>query len=90
MSTVEIKNEALPIVKAGLSIEKKRLEFNYKKMKLELQFFEKKFKMPTAKFLEQFNNGALGDDQKWFEWLFAYKSQQHIIQKLDLINEINL
>ena len=90
MHTIEIQHEALPIVKSGLNIEKKRLEYNNKKFTHQLKIFEKKNKMSTPHFVKKFNSGVLGDDEKWFDWLFVYKAQIHIKKKLNLINTIKL
>ena len=90
MHTIEIQHDAIPIVKSGLTIEKKRLEYNNNKFSRQLKIFEKKYKMQTPQFINKFNNGSLGDDEKWFDWLFAYKAQLHIKKKLDLINAIKI
>lgn len=33
--------------------------------------FEKKYKLTSAKFVEQFDSGALGDEQDYFDWYAA-------------------
>jgi hypothetical protein len=90
MRTLEIQNEAIPILKSSLSFEKKLLEYNYKKFSRQLKSFEKKFDMTTNQFIKAFNDGSLGDDENWFDWLFASKSQSHIKNKLDIINTIEV
>jgi hypothetical protein len=35
--------------------------------------FEKKYKMTSDKFLEQFDAGKLGDDQEFFDWYAAVR-----------------
>ncbi len=90
MRTLEIQNEAIPILKSGLSFEKKLLKYNYKKFAHQLKSFEKKFDMSTDDFLKAFNSGALGDEKNWFDWLFAFKAQSHVKNKLDIINTIEV
>ena len=90
MHTIEIQNEALPIVKSGLTIEKKRLDYNYKKFTLQLKMFENKHLMSSSQFIKKFNKGTLGDDEQWFDWLFAIKAQKHLKSKLALLNSIRL
>jgi hypothetical protein len=35
--------------------------------------FEKKHKMTSAKFIEQFDSGKLGDEQEFFDWYAAVR-----------------
>ncbi|MBM3181832.1 MAG: hypothetical protein FJZ86_15990 [Chloroflexi bacterium] len=35
--------------------------------------FEKKYKMTSAKFMEQFDAGKLGDEQEFFDWYAAVR-----------------
>jgi len=53
----------------------------------ELKQFEDDYQLTSAQFLKKFNQGELGDDEVWFDWLFAIKAHEHISEKLNLINE---
>ena len=35
--------------------------------------FEKKYKLTSAKFMEKFDAGVLGDDQEFFDWYAAVR-----------------
>jgi hypothetical protein len=35
--------------------------------------FEKKYKITSAKFVEKFDAGALGDEQEFFDWYAAVR-----------------
>ncbi len=44
----------------------------------KLKGLEKKHKMTTKTFLQKFNSGKLGDDEEWFDWLYASKAFEHL------------
>ncbi len=90
MQKVEVEKGAITILKSGLEIEKKLLEQSFQKYQKEIAAFEKKYKMSSKKFLDGFNSGKLGDDEQWFDWLFAYKAYNHAKEKLDLAKKIKL
>jgi hypothetical protein len=56
----------------------------------EVDTFEKKYGMSSHKFFKEFNSGKLGDDEKWFDWLFSYKAYHHAKEKLELVKKIKL
>ena len=86
----ELNNETKELVKAGLNLEENILKLGLVKWGNKLKNFEKEYKMSSDEFFDKFNKGNLGDDKKWFEWLFAYKSYHHIKNKLNIIKTINL
>jgi hypothetical protein len=46
--------------------------------------------MTSKKFFNEFNSGKLGDEEPWFDRLFAYKAYNHAKEKLDLAKKIKL
>jgi len=78
------KSEALvSVVKREIGIGNFLLE----KYKAEERDFEKKHKMHTKDFLLKFNNGKLGDDEDFFEWLAISKAVTHWENKLKMLKE---
>jgi hypothetical protein len=55
-----------------------------------LKEFEKEHKISTETFVNKFNKGELGDDKKWFEWIFAYKAYNHIQDKISIMKGITI
>ncbi|NIR51862.1 hypothetical protein GWO43_25135 [candidate division KSB1 bacterium] len=90
MQKLEVEKEAVALLKSGLEIEKKLLEQSHEKYKKEIVTFEKEYGMSSKKFFDEFNSGNLGDDEKWFDWLFAYKAYNHAKEKLELAKKIKL
>ena len=58
--------------------------------KQELKQFEKKNKMKTKEFVKKFEKGELGDEEKWFDWLFAYKAYKHVKKRLEAFKGISI
>jgi len=88
MTTIKIKAEAIPVVKSGLAIEENILKISLEEYKKDLETFERKYKMSSEIFIQKFESGDLGDDAKWFDFLFAYRAYEHVRKKLKLIEEI--
>lgn len=47
-----------------------------------LKEFERNHSMTSDEFFEKFQNGVLGDDPEWFDWLFQYKAYKHLKERL--------
>ncbi|MBU1615927.1 hypothetical protein KJ693_11560 [bacterium] len=88
MTSINLSEEVIPLVRSGLLIEENILSLSLKKYQKELENFEKKHQMSTDEFTERFNAGKLGDDGVWFDWLFACKAVGHISGKLRLLKGI--
>jgi len=88
MTTIKIKEEAIPVVKSGLAIEENILKISLEEYKKDLETFERKYRMSSEIFIQKFESGDLGDDAKWFDFLFAYRAYEHVRKKLKLIEEI--
>lgn len=87
-TNLKLSKETKSLIKSSLNIEENIL--NLDKWKNRLKEFEKEHKIPTEKFVNKFNKGELGDDKKWFEWIFAYKAYNHVKEKLELVKGITI
>ncbi len=90
MQTIIVADEVAPLLKQGLDLERRMLEFSSHRYRRELEGFEKQHAMPTEEFVSRFNAGILGDDAEWFDWLFAYKAFRQVEEKLHAIEDISL
>ena len=87
-NSLKLNEETKSLIKSSLNIEENILNLGLNKWKSKLKEFEKEHQISTEKFVSKFNKGELGDDKKWFEWIFAYKACNHIKEKLDLVKGI--
>jgi len=85
---LKLNEETKSLIKSSLNIEENILNLGLNKWKSKLKEFEKEHKISTEKFIIKFNKGELGDDKKWFEWVFAHKAYNHVKEKLDLVKGI--
>ena len=90
MATIKIHEEAMNIVKSGLAIEENILKMSLGEYKKDLETFERKYKMSSEEFIQKFESGDLGDEAKWFDFLFAYRAYEHVRKKLKLMEEIQI
>ena len=51
----------------------------------QLKSLEKKYKITTSSFVRSFENGKMGDEQDFFEWLALYKGKKHWEEKLSAL-----
>ncbi len=87
-NNLRLNEETKSLIKSSLNIEENILNLGLNKWKNKLKEFEKEHKISTEKFIGKFNKGEMGDDKKWFEWVFAYKAYNHVKEKLDLVKGI--
>lgn len=87
---LKLSEEKRSLIKSSLSKEESILNLGLAKWKSKLKEFEKENKISTETFVKRFNSGQLGDDKKWFEWIFAYKAYHHIKEKLNLMKGITI
>ena len=87
-TTIKLNEETKSLIKSSLNIEENILNLGLNKWRNKLKKFEKEHKISTETFVNKFNKGELGDDKKWFEWLFAYKAYNHVKEKLNLVKGI--
>ncbi|MBI2541887.1 hypothetical protein HYV80_04210 [Candidatus Woesearchaeota archaeon] len=89
-NNLKLNEETRLLIKSSLNIEENILNLGLSKWKNKLKEFEKEHKLSTEKFVSKFSKGELGDDKKWFEWIFAYKSYNHVKGKLSLVKGITI
>jgi len=87
---LKLNKETKSLIKSSLNIEENILNLGLNKWKNKLKEFEKEHKISSETFVNKFNEGKLGDDKKWFEWMFAYKAYNHVKEKLNLIKGITI
>lgn len=90
MEQIEIKDEALPILKSGIALKEKLLSVKAVNYLKRLKGFERKHKMKSAEFSKAFAAGKLGDDAEWFDWLFVYEAYNKIIKQEKIIKGLSL
>lgn len=89
-NNLKLNEETKSLIRSSLNIEENILNLGLSKWKSRLKEFEKEHKISTETFVNKFNKGELGDDKKWFEWIFAYKAYNHVREKLNLVKGITL
>ena len=89
-NSLKLNEETKSLIKSSLNIEENILNLGLNKWKNKLKEFEKEHKISTEKFVNKFNKGELGDDKKWFEWVFAYKAYNHVKEKLNIVKGITI
>ncbi len=58
-----------------LSYRISQLQKTVKSIKIDLQYFEKKYEMPTSVFYEKFETGKLGDkNSDYYQWSGEYET----------------
>jgi len=90
MEQIEIKDEALPILKSSIALKEKLLKAKSNSYRNRLKTFEKKHKMKSDHFIKAFNAGKLGDDEEWFDWLFVYEAYNRVIEQEKIIEGLSL
>ena len=90
MQTITVTDDALDVVKSSIILKNRVLKSNYADYKKRLRKFETKYGMSTNQFLKKYNAGRLGDDQKWFDWLFVHEAFSEIGHELSLLRQVKL
>ena len=90
MQQIQISEEALPILKAGIGFQKRLLSIKVENYLNRLNAFEKRFSMESAEFLKGFEDGKLGDAAEWYDWLFVYEAHNKAIQKKRILDGLSL
>jgi hypothetical protein len=52
--------------------------------------FEKRYKMTSTKFREQFEAGKLGDDQDFFDWYAAVRGLNLWRERYEILSEVSV
>ena len=75
-------NVTSSLIKNALLFEKRIFFLALPTYAERLKVFEANHNMNSDEFFEKFQNGELGDDQEWFDWLFEYKAYRHLKEQL--------
>ncbi len=90
MQKILVNNEALPLLRSGLLLKGRILNLKSENYLSRIKKFEKKYKMKSDIFIEQYRQGLLGDDEIWLDWLFVYEAYGKIIEQRKIIAELSL
>lgn len=90
MKKILVNNEALPILRSGLVLKGRILNLRAENYLSRIKKFEKKYKMKSDIFIEQYRQGQLGDDEIWLDWLFVYEAYGKIIEQRKIIAGLSL
>ena len=52
--------------------------------------FEKKYKMTSAKFMEQFDAGKLGDEQEFYDWYAATRGLNLWRERYEILSGVSV
>lgn len=52
--------------------------------------FEKKYKMTSAKFIEKFEAGTLGDEQEYFDWYAAVRGLNLWRERYEILSRVSV
>ncbi len=72
----------------ALERERKISETMVEKFKGKLRTFEEQYHLTSDEFLIKFNNGQLGDDEDYFEWLAYINYYDDWRQNLTILNGV--
>ncbi len=78
---ITVPTDSEGVVQDSIDREIKIVEAKLEKYEEKLDHFEEKHDMDTDEFIEKFEAGDLGDDEKWFEWKFAYKAHERLTER---------
>lgn len=84
---VTVPSESESAVRDSVSREKKIVESKIRKYKKKLDKYEKKHGMDSEEFIQKFESGELGDDEKWFEWKFAWEAYKRLMSREEQLDK---
>jgi hypothetical protein len=90
VSTLTLKEEAIPLVRSGLTMKKMALEFNLRRYSERLKHFEERHSMDSTTFASRFDQGELGDEADWFEWEYNLDAYRETLRQLQILEHIDL
>lgn len=88
--TLTLQPQAVPLVKAGLEMKRRALEFGLRRYRERLTTFEKRYGLNSRSFARKFDAGELGDESDWFEWQYIWESFLETRRQLELLEGIAL
>ena len=83
------KEVATALIREAIDIETKRLKYSLSLAQSSLKKFEKKYNIPSEKFIMEWAAEDLeGKDLEYVEWAGEYKLASRLIERLDTITSI--
>lgn len=77
------------------SLVRESVEFHRLVLEKELELslervgaFEKAHKMTSAEFEHKFNDGSLGDERQWFDWLAEVEAARLLAAKVESLRKL--
>ncbi|MFQ6056852.1 MAG: hypothetical protein ACE5KE_13090 [Methanosarcinales archaeon] len=86
--SITIADSAVPVVKHSLEREVDLLCSKIQICDSEIKEFEKKYGLSSKQFIKSFEEGAIGDDQDYFEWYGLLKIKQDLENEKKNIMEV--
>lgn len=90
LATLTVQQEAMPIIRSGIEMKRKALEFNLRQYQARLSRFEDRYAMSTDQFAHRFAAGELGDEADWFEWEYVLDVWRETDRQLKLLGTVRL
>ena len=87
-SKLQLRQEAVPVVRPELAMKRRALEFNLKRYGERLKAFERQYGLGSQEFEAKFGSGELGDEAAWFEWQYVLDAYQETVQQLQLLESV--
>ena len=90
MTTFTLQPQAIPLVKAGIELKRRLLEFGLRRYRERLAEFESRHGFDSQTFARKFNAGELGDEADWFEWQYVWDAFQETRREIELLKSVAL
>jgi hypothetical protein len=90
MTTLTLSDQAVDLLKAGVTLERQLLETNRRTYRQQAAALETRHHMSTKQFLRRFHAGKLDDREVWFDWLFAHQAYTELSKRLAILRGIKL
>lgn len=90
MQQIKIRDDALPILRAGITLQKKLTNIKTKKYSERLRKLEERHNMRSEMFIKEFEAGNLGDDAEWFDWVFVWEAYKKTVEREKIIDSLSI
>jgi len=89
LKVISDKEESAEIVRNAVSAEIRRMEIALNKTEKEIQKFEKKYNIPSKRFLKEYSAEDLkGGDQEYIRWAGELKIKERITGDMKRLKSI--
>jgi len=90
MTTLSLQPQQLSLVKAGLELRRRALNFGLARYRERLAEFERRYGFDSQTFIKRFEAGELGDESDWFEWQYVWEAFTETQRQIGLLDSITL